>query len=88
LKWKNPTFESISFQEIITEIIPRKNVRMSITRLKPSRARCKLIPNSGIQLNLISISQSLSDGFDCKRYKMIRIKSVDNATKEIIRGQI
>ena len=72
---------------MITDIIPRKNVRISITRLNPSSARCRLMPNAGIQSSLRSINQSLFEGSDCRTYNIIRIRSIDNAESDIIRGQ-
>jgi hypothetical protein len=52
---------------MITEIIPRKKVRTSITMLSPSSARCRLIPNAGIQSSLISRSHSFFVGAESKK---------------------
>jgi hypothetical protein len=78
---------SISFHDIITEIKPRKNVRIIITRLSPSRARCRLIPKAGIQSSLISAIHSLSVDVRWRTNIRMIIKSTNNAEREIMRGQ-
>jgi hypothetical protein len=78
---------SISFHDIITEIKPRKKVRIIITRLSPSRARCRLIPNAGIQSSLISAAHPLSVDVFCRTNMRMIIKSINNTEMEIMRGQ-
>jgi hypothetical protein len=70
----------------MTEIIPRKKVRINITRLRPSRARWRLIPKAGIQLSFISINHDLSEGKEFNIYITIIIRSIHKAVREIIRG--
>src|SRR5688500_7717668 len=48
LKWKNPVRYCISFHDVTTASVPSKNVSISISRLRPSSARLKLIPKLGI----------------------------------------
>ena len=57
LKWKNPVRYCMSFHEVTTASVPSRNVRMSISRLRPSSARLKLMPKLGIQSALNSLIQ-------------------------------
>ena len=57
LKWKNPVRYCISFHEVTTASVPSKNVSISISRLRPSSARLKLIPKLGIHSALNALIQ-------------------------------
>src|SRR4051794_31383773 len=90
LKWKKPTLLLISFHEVRIASKPRKKVNSSMTRLKPSRAREKLIPHCGIQgmSSLINQAEAApgNTGFPLHRYKAM-IKSVRTVAKAIQREE-
>src|SRR5258708_4200834 len=86
LKWKNPTRSLISFHEMSTEKIPRKNVSSNMSKLNPSSAIEKLIPKLGTQGTLnrsIHVSEE-SIGF-CIQITILRIKLTMSAISEIHR---
>src|SRR5258708_31468504 len=86
LKWKNPTRSLISFHEMSTEKIPRKNVSSNMSKLNPSSANEKLTPKLGIQGSLNrSIHESEESKEFCIHSTILKIKSTTRAVSEIHR---